>query len=210
LGEVVEIIEAEALDQPVRVRRHEIYTSVSIGLSHVVTGMETAEDLLREAETALHEARRIGRGRLVSFDSSLRELAAQSLLLRSDLRPALDEGQFALAYQPIVSLAPGHDPLGLEVLVRWNHPREGMITPGLFIPIAEEDGFVVRLSRWISQRAVERYVEWKSAGLLPEGCYFSLNISGRELHQPDLCDYYEPNCQSGLSRPKRHHSRHAN
>ncbi len=182
---------AERLDRSVRIRRHEIYTSASIGVTTLVTGMETAEDLVREAESATVEARRIGRGQIVAYDGSLREMAARSLILRSDLRPALARNEFRLAYQPIVSLEPGHAPIGMEVLARWEHPREGNVRPDIFIPIAEEDGFIVRLSRWFSRTAVQRYAQWRADDVLPEGFYLSLNVSGHDLHQPDMCEFYE-------------------
>lgn len=179
-----------ALDQPLRIRRHRIMPSVTVGVTSAATGMEDAVELIQEAEAALNEARRLGPGRVVLYDQGLRELTAQAVLLRSEMRPALEREDFRLAYQPIVNLQPGHAVLGAEALLRWIHPRDGMIYPNDFIPVAEEDGFIVRLNRWVAREAFSCRTRWLNAGLIDPDFYISLNVSGRELHQPDLCDFY--------------------
>lgn len=185
--EIAERIQS-ALDEPIRVPDHQIFTSVSVGVAPADPGSRSGSEVLREAEAALTEARRLGRGRIVVFDPEIRERAADDLILRRDLRAALERGEFWVAYQPVVAVPEGKV-VGVEALARWNHPLEGAVSPARFIPIAEEDGFIVRFNRWQMRETAELLARWLEEGVVDPGFYVSVNVAPQELDQPDFTEF---------------------
>ncbi len=149
---------------------------------------DPVDSLMHDADLALYHAKTLGKGRAEIFDPSLRDAAIERRALHGDLRLALDSGDFHLVYQPIVSLGNGRL-VGVEALLRWNHPQRGMIPPSEFIPLAEETGVIVPLGRWVLRQACEDLVRWQamSAGVgnaYEEPLMVSVNVSTRQLQDP--------------------------
>jgi diguanylate cyclase (GGDEF)-like protein/excisionase family DNA binding protein len=172
-----------ALERPVVLGEHETFIAASMGIV-VATGRgASAESLLRDADAALYRAKQQG-GRYELFDQAMRRRTLERLDLERDMRRALDQHEFELHYQPIVSLEEQRI-VGLEALVRWRHPQRGLVPPGAFIPLAEDSGLIVPLGRWVLQEACRQLARW-SADPAIEIPYVSVNLSGRQLAQPDL------------------------
>jgi diguanylate cyclase (GGDEF)-like protein len=159
---------------------HEVVTAASIGIALGGPDYERAEEVLRDADIAMYRAKALGRGRYQVFDASMHAHAVAVLRTEMDLRRALERGEFRLYYQPIVSIA-GGGIAGFEGLLRWDHPRRGLILPAEFLPLAEETGLMLPLGRWALDEGCRQMAAWSSRGV-----HVSLNISGRQLLQSDL------------------------
>ncbi len=138
----------------------------------------TPETLMRDADVAMYRAKELGRGRVEQFDARLRTRAVERLALESDLRRALELDQLVLLYQPIVR-SEGEALSGVEALVRWDHPTRGLLSPEVFIGIAEENGLILPLGDWILERAC---ADLRDA----EGVHLSVNLSARQFNDGDL------------------------
>jgi EAL domain-containing protein (putative c-di-GMP-specific phosphodiesterase class I) len=162
-----------------------VYSTASIGIVTSAMSAESADDVLRDADTAMYEAKITGKGKYVVFDVSMRQRVQNRLNLEIDLRKALDQHQLFLMYQPIVSLQNGRIE-SFEALVRWQHPQRGLIAPGEFIPIAEDTGLILTIGDWVLREACAQFVAWrKSAGpAAPRSV--SVNLSRKQLAQPNL------------------------
>ena len=175
----------EVLRVPYKIGINNFVSTASIGIVTSEYGHERAEDVLRDADTAMYEAKLRGRSRAVFFDSAMRDRVRRKLQIENGLRKALELGQFLLHYQPIVSLESGLID-GFECLVRWQHPEHGIISPGEFIPVAEETGLIVPLGEWVFREACRRLgVWWKEHGrqTVPS---LSVNLSRHQLAIPGL------------------------
>lgn len=181
---VAERIHRELL-APFQIGGQELYTSCSIGIALSSTGYEKPEDILRDADTAMYRAKSTGRARHAMFDTAMHQRAVMLLQTEADLRRALERDELRVQYQPIVSLSTGRIS-GVEALVRWEHPERGRISPGEFVPVAEDSGLIVALDRWVLRRACEEVQRWFSA--LPQAGDFRLNVnlSPRQLGLTDL------------------------
>ena len=177
----------EAVTQPFNIGGHEVFTTASIGIALSNTGYERAEDLLRDADTAMYRAKLEGKKRHVVFDKAMHDRAMQLLQTETDLRRALTRQEFFLNYQPIVSLETGRV-LSFEALVRWRHPERGTVAPGDFIPVAEETGLIVPLGLWVLNEACQQMREWQRLGLADEAVTMSVNLSSRQFSQADLIE----------------------
>jgi EAL domain-containing protein (putative c-di-GMP-specific phosphodiesterase class I) len=150
-----------------------------MGIAGGANGYERAEDLMRDADTALHCAKVAGRSRFEIFDTTMRRRAITRLQVETDLRRALERHELRLHYQPIVDLRTGAI-AGFEALVRWQHPLRGMISPMEFIPVAEETGLIVPAGHWIIEQAcrdVERWLGTVPAGPLLPGGALTLHVN---------------------------------
>ena len=156
--------------------------SVSASIGIAVGRRESADDLLRDADMALYVAKERGKDRLVVFDSSMQSDAEDRLELKAALRDAIEYEQFFLLYQPTFDLREQRV-IGVEALIRWNHPTRGLIEPDAFIPLAEETGQIVAIGRWVLRRACEQAASWHAAGH-PIG--MSVNISAVQLNDDEL------------------------
>jgi diguanylate cyclase (GGDEF)-like protein/PAS domain S-box-containing protein len=175
----------DTLSAPYKLGIHEIVSTASIGIVTSEYGHDRAEDVLRDADTAMYEAKVAGKGRAAIFNESMRVRVQRKVNLESGIRKALDAGQFVLHYQPIVSLESGRVE-GFEALVRWQHPQHGMISPGEFIPVAEETGLIVPLGEWVFREACRQISIWWS--LLGRGSVpsISINLSRAQLSLHNL------------------------
>jgi diguanylate cyclase (GGDEF)-like protein len=169
----------DALERVIEVEGREVFISGSIGIA---VGVEGPEDLLRNADLAMYEAKGQGKGRYEIFQRHMHEALAQRLELELDLKRAADRDEFVLHFQPVVELETG-TAVGVEALIRWMHPTQGLIPPEKFIPIAEESGQIHALGRWVLWEACQQVVEW-------EGTYgrlsLNVNISSAQLGQASL------------------------
>ncbi len=180
LSVVLELAERilAAIRRPVWLGEHELFSSGSIGIVHVTAGKPVPEEVLRNADIAMYCAKRSDTG-YVMFTEAMRAEAVDALELRTDLRNALARGQLFLDYQPICEAAGGRI-VGLEALLRWRHPRRGLVPPSVFIRIAEETGLIREVGRWVLREACVRMRGWRDRH--PElGLYLNVNTSGQEL-----------------------------
>jgi diguanylate cyclase (GGDEF)-like protein/PAS domain S-box-containing protein len=167
-------------------RRIVVHASAGIALADGCGG-QTAEDLLRDADVAMYQAKAHGRDTHEVFDATLRVGALRRLELEEDLRTALRSDDLWLAYQPVVSLeADGHRAIGVEALMRWTHPTYGMISPVEFIPIAEESGQIVELGRRALELACAQTAAWRAAHPQLSDLHVAVNLSARQLADPEL------------------------
>jgi EAL domain-containing protein (putative c-di-GMP-specific phosphodiesterase class I) len=162
-------------------------------------GYEHAEDVLRDADTALSQAKQ-GRVRYQVFDASMHERAIRQLRDEHALRRAVERRELLLHYQPLVALADGRI-AGLEALLRWRHPERGLVPPTEFIRVAEETGLVFAIGRWTLSEACRAAAGWRH--LLPEGLAVSANVSGVEFSQPDLARQVEAAVREAGLEPER-------
>ncbi|GLW28128.1 putative bifunctional diguanylate cyclase/phosphodiesterase [Actinoplanes regularis] len=171
------------------VRETEVVITASIGIAHASGDLEratlTAEALMRDADTAMYRAKREGPGRSTMFDTSMHDQARQRIELEVALRQALGQNQLHVVYQPLVRLETGM-PVGAEALVRWEHPERGSIPPGLFIPIAEDSGLISQIGGFVRAEALRQLGEWRSQGIVSDSFYMSVNVSPRQLNEPEL------------------------
>ncbi|MDQ2634167.1 MAG: EAL domain-containing protein [Pseudomonadota bacterium] len=174
----------QAIRAPINFAKREIVLTASIGLITWTNSQNTAEDMVKDAELAMHQAKRFGGDRIEPFRPAFRSVGTDRLQLESDLRRAAERKEFTLAYQPIVRLEDG-TVAGFEALLRWDHPRRGSIPPSDFIPVAENCGLIVQLGLFAMQRAAEDLAGWqKQIGDTPLSV--SVNLSSRQLIRRDL------------------------
>jgi len=175
----------KALRLPFDVGGQEVFATASIGISLYGAGYSSAEELLRDADTAMYRAKALGRDRFVVFDADMHERAVAALRLETDLRRALGARELAVYYQPIIHLDPGRI-VGFEALVRWLHPRRGLVLPGEFIQAAEETGLIIGIDRFVAAEACRQLRAWQVQFRRTPPLTMSVNISGAQFMQPDL------------------------
>jgi PAS domain S-box-containing protein len=176
-------VQAE-LATPFLVNHQEIVISVSIGIAASTSPHTRAEDLLRDADIAMYRAKRAGKARCEVSDTAMHANAVKRLQLETDLRRALDQGEFRVYYQPIVSLQTGKI-AGFEALTRWQRP-EGILPPSEFIAVAEETGLIIPMNRQLLREACQHLRSWQSEFPSSPPLTMSVNITSREFAQPDL------------------------
>ncbi|MEU1280660.1 EAL domain-containing protein [Streptomyces sp. NPDC005805] len=187
-----------ALQQPFDLAGHRLSVSASIGVVERAAAGTTATALMQAADTTLYWAKEDGRARWTLFDPERNANRMTRQALASTLRPAVERGEFALEYQPLVGLADGAT-LGVEALVRWNHPRFGLLTPNRFVQIAEEDGSIVQLGRWVLRTACRQARRWQLDHPDVEPLFVSVNVAVRQVWDSDLvADVAEILAETGL------------
>lgn len=161
----------------------------SIGIAMSSTG-DTPEDLLRNADTAMYYSKARGRSRFEVFNQGMRERAEARMEIERDLKKAIEGHEFVLYYQPKVALATQLI-TGFEALVRWNHPRRGLLYPGEFIPVAEETGLIVPLGRWVLREGCRQMASWQRSMISKPPLSISINVSFKQLAEPGLAEDLE-------------------
>ncbi|HAI12281.1 MAG TPA: hypothetical protein DCM28_11290 [Phycisphaerales bacterium] len=175
------------LAEPFHIGGQEVFTSGSIGIAIGDSRYERAEDLLRDADMAMYRAKSSGRARYDLYDEEMHKAALTRLQVENDLRRALDGEQFAMQYQPIVDLGNGRV-TGFEALVRWDHPQQGRVSPGVFIPVAEETGLIVQIGAWVLEQSC-RDLKLMQDRLGPNRpITMSVNLSKRQINEPGLVE----------------------
>jgi EAL domain-containing protein (putative c-di-GMP-specific phosphodiesterase class I) len=157
--------------------------SPSIGVAFTRSADDDPVELLRRADTAMYRAKGRGRACYELYDESLRKQANARVEMESELRDALVHGRFRLHYQPIINLEQGHI-VGVEALLRLQHPTRGLLAPAEFIDIAEESGLIAPIGQWVLEEACRQQAKWQA--LLAEPLHMAVNVSGRQVAQPAL------------------------
>jgi diguanylate cyclase (GGDEF)-like protein len=176
----------DAVQQPVFLHGQDMVVRISAGVTATQAG-DTPEELLRRADVAMYSAKQVGGGRATWFDPMMDKLADADAKLGNDLRQALARDELFVLYQPIVELPHGRL-AGVEALVRWRHPEHGLVSPAIFIPLAERNGTILELGWWILEQVVRQATEWEReyGDHAPEKV--SVNISARQLGEPGFAD----------------------
>lgn len=193
MEDIQEILDASVLCERILVQLRKpfilegdaIYTSTSIGVVMSDPAYASPENYLRDADIAMYRAKAAGRDRFEVFDADMREQVIQRLALENDLRQALEQEQFKLYYMPIISLESG-EVVGLEALLRWQHPNRGLVAPLTFIPIAEETGLILPLGEWVLNQACQQMQAWRQRFQHTSRLAVNVNLSGEQLSQGNL------------------------
>jgi diguanylate cyclase (GGDEF)-like protein/PAS domain S-box-containing protein len=175
----------EAFRSPLEFAGGSLVISLSIGVVTSSTAQTSADELLRNAELAMHAAKAAGRGRVEVFVPSMQATATERLSLDQDLRHAVERGELRLFLQPVISVDSGAI-VGCEALVRWQHPSRGFVLPDTFIPLAEETGMITAIDTWVLHAACTQVAAWRASGLAD--LVLAVNISGRDLGRGEVVD----------------------
>src|SRR5215211_1763468 len=191
-SDVVRVAEKvqHAISAPFKLTNHEAITTASIGVALSTSNYAEAEDIIRDADTAMYRAKDHGKARYEIFDTAMHTRAVTLLRLESDLRRALEKHELCVYYQPIVSVA-GGELYGFEALVRWKHPERGTISPEEFIPLAEETGLILPLGLGVLREACSQLRTWQQRSPMNRDLIMSVNLSGKQLTQPGLMERIE-------------------
>jgi EAL domain-containing protein (putative c-di-GMP-specific phosphodiesterase class I) len=176
-----------ALHYPLQVSNHEVFVMASIGIAFADLNTRTPEDLMRNADAALYQAKATGKGRYIVFDDSLAGQAVERVTLEAELRSALAESQLLIHYQPEIDLNTG-EIAGFEALVHWQHPRRGIIYPEEFLETVRESGCILPISQWMLTEACRTAATWQipqDGGLLPS---VHVNLTDCEFRQPQFVE----------------------
>lgn len=177
----------EELAKPLIISGHEINTNCSMGIRFCDEEVPCAQELMRDSDTAMYQAKENGRGKFVVFDDEMYQAAKNRLILEQELRRAIGSDQIVNFYQPIIGLDNGRV-LGFEALVRWMHPERGMVSPGDFIPIAEETGLIVDLGLQVLRNAVNQLKQWQVCHPERAQTWVAVNLSKRQIVHPGLLE----------------------
>lgn len=189
----------EVLEQPFALSGRELFVTASIGIKYSGVTDEEPEDLLRDADTAMYSAKALGKAQYQEFDARMHSHAMTLLQIESDLRRAIDREEFEVNYQPIVSLESGRIN-GFEALVRWRHPERGLIPPSDFIHIAEENGLIIPIGRWVLRQACLQMRRWHENLPSTRQMKISVNLSCKQFMQPTIvAQVLETLRETGLS-----------
>jgi EAL domain-containing protein (putative c-di-GMP-specific phosphodiesterase class I) len=164
-----------------------VFITASIGVALSTCGYEHAEDVLRDADTAMYRAKSLGRARYEIFDKGMHANATDSMQTETDLWRALERDELTLDYQPIVSLQTGRI-AGFEALLRWLHPSRGVVSPLEFISVAEETGLIIPMGEWVLNQACRQTREWQKCYPQNPPLQISVNLSPKQFMQRDLID----------------------
>ncbi|NJL01660.1 MAG: EAL domain-containing protein [Spirulinaceae cyanobacterium SM2_1_0] len=187
--QIAELLQAQ-FREPFQLDDREIFTTASVGIAlgrraASQTPYQHPEDLLRDADIAMYRAKQTGKACCAIFNSQLAVYTLSSLQLETDLRRALERQELCLYYQPVVSLTTSKI-TGFEALIRWQHPHRGLLSPGHFIPLAEETGLIVPIGLWVLQQACQQMQTWQMQGLLDDTVAIAVNVAGRQFAQSNL------------------------
>lgn len=170
----------EALRPSYQIKSHQVCSTASIGITMSKYGYETPEEVLRDADTAMYTAKRLGKNCHVFFDQNMHDELVKRFRLENDLRHAVEREELRLFYQPIVDIEHGKV-TGFEALVRWEHPEHGLVSPEDFIPLAEETGLIVEMGYWILDEAIRQIKAWDEQYGESFKPYVNINVSKRQL-----------------------------
>jgi diguanylate cyclase (GGDEF)-like protein/PAS domain S-box-containing protein len=187
------------LTLPFKLNRMEVFVTASIGIVVNTSSYDRPDHLLRDAETAMHEAKSKGQGSIILFDHHMHTRALARLRLESGLRRALGRHEFLLNYQPIVSLKLERI-VGFEALIRWQHPERGLVPPSEFIPLAEETGIIMAIDQWALRTACQQMQQWQTQFPDFAPLTISVNLSAKHFSQPELVEQVKQTLQeTGLA-----------
>ncbi|MEM1110205.1 MAG: EAL domain-containing protein [Planctomycetota bacterium] len=173
----------ETFNQPHQLGSHRVVSTASIGIVVSNDGYDCVDELLRDADTAMYEAKHSGKARYVMFDQHMHDTLVEQARLERDLREAVAAEQFSLVYEPIVGLKDGRV-AGFEALIRWDHPERGEVPPSDFIPLAEELNIIGPVGEWVLKQACIQLARWRDMGL--KDVFMNVNLSRAQLYDGDL------------------------
>jgi len=176
----------DQMGKPFQLEGHEVFATVSIGIAPG-QHYEKPDDLLRDADTAMYRAKERGKNCYEVFDAAMHSRAVARLQLETDLRKAIERKEFRVYYQPIVSLL-DDSLVGFEALVRWQHPQKGLVTPGDFLPLAEETGLILPIDFMVLREAARQTREWQMRYPAAKDLRVNVNLSTKQFSQPGLVD----------------------
>ena len=175
----------EALAAPFAFGPHEVMVTASIGIALFPSDADKAAEIIKQADTAMYFAKEQGRNNIQFYAAHMSRAALERLSLESDLHQAIKRSEFMLLYQPQMDIQ-SRRITGAEALLRWNHPVRGLLTPDVFIPLAEQSGQIIAIGEWVLQEAMAQLRLWKSAGLdIPR---IAINVSPLQFHRPEFVD----------------------
>lgn len=192
----------QELSLPVTIDDHDIIPSISVGIAVSTTGYQNAQDVLRDADIAVARAKALGTGRREVFDTRMHERAVTLLRIESELRRALEKQAFEVYYQALVNLETGKL-AGFEALARWPHPARGMVSPGEFIPIAEDTGLIIPMDQWVMRESCRQFNEWEERAGRRLPLFMSVNLSSKQFSQANLVEQIEHSIQTAHFEPHR-------
>ncbi|MBW2466123.1 MAG: EAL domain-containing protein, partial [Deltaproteobacteria bacterium] len=175
----------QSLSKPIMIQEYELYATSSIGISLYPDDGEDVDILLRCADIALYRAKDSGKNNYRYYTADMNTRAVEFLLLESGLRKALENEELVVFYQPLINLK-DNKLIGMEALIRWQHPEKGMIPPGDFIPLAEETGLIVPIGEWVLRTACNQNKKWQNLGYPP--VKVSVNMSGLQFNKENLAE----------------------
>lgn len=175
----------DKLARPYQLGHYQTFNNASIGIVVGPGAYNRAEDVLRDADTAMYEAKRAGRGRHEFFDHEMHLQVRRRLQIKNELQTVIEDDRLSLQYQPIVSLQTG-EISGVEALVRWRHPELGSINPGEFIPIAQESDLILEMGQWVLREACRQCAEWKSMLGRVAPAQMSINLARKQFGDPRM------------------------
>ncbi len=170
--------------EPFQLEGHEVFVTTSIGIAFFPSDAEGMEDLVKNADTAMYHAKESGRNNYQFYRAEMNATAMDRLVMESNLRRALERGEFRLHYQPQLNLRSG-EVVGVECLIRWQHPERGLVSPVEFIPMLEETGLIVSVGAWVLREACEQQVAWSESGIKLR---MAVNLSPHQFAQSILLD----------------------
>ncbi|NER78326.1 MAG: EAL domain-containing protein [Leptolyngbya sp. SIO1D8] len=190
IDDMIDVVERlqDVLKRPILLESQEIFVSACIGIVINAPNYNDAAQFLRDADTAMYQAKEQGRGQYQVFDGSMHTQVRHRLQVENDLRRALDRHELSLVYQPIIHL-PTQKIHGFEALIRWQEPIRGMLSPNHFIPVAEQTGLIVPIGQWVLHQACQQWKKWllRWPDKMQE-CSISVNLSAKQFAQPFLID----------------------
>lgn len=191
-----------SLSRPVLLEGHEIDVRTSLGLAMAPTDSSDADTLIRYADLALYQAKSEGRNRYHFYTAEMNTLLVEHFRLARDLRQALAQGGLSLSYQPQVQLATG-ELLGFEALLRWEHPERGTVLPATMVDVAEDNGMMVPLGRWVLETACRQLAALNQARLVSRRAIMAINLSSQQLQDPGFLPHLRQTLQQWGLRPQQ-------
>lgn len=173
----------DTIAKPFLIGEHTLHAGISIGISLFPDSGRDAENLIKNADSAMYRGKRAGRGQYSYYTSDMNAKALGDLQMEMELRDALEKRELVLCYQPKIELLT-QEIVSVEALIRWQHPKRGMIPPADFIPLAEETGLIIPIGEWVLEEACRQLAGWQNMGF--RSLRMAVNISARQLRNPDI------------------------
>lgn len=189
----------KALAEPMMIDGYMLYNTGSIGISLYPQDASDARHLIRFADTAMYKAKEAGRNSFQFYSSKMTDFALKRIAMKTSLRQAIDNEAFIIYYQPQINTS-AETMIGLEALVRWQHPTKGVVLPDVFIPLAEETGMIMEIDRWVMRAAMKEVGEWHKEGLVPS--VLALNLSVRHLEYDGFVQELKRNIKTYNFKPE--------
>ena len=182
----------DAMKEPIQLKSHQLYISTSIGISLYPNDSSDENNLLKYADTAMYKAKDEGRNNYQFYSADMTKFAFERVVMENSLRIAIDNNQFEVYFQPQFN-AITEKLIGMEALVRWIHPNLGIIPPGKFIPLSEENGLIINIDKIVMKKAMTQFAQWKKDGLEPGT--LAINLSMKRLNEKDFIEQLLHNMQ---------------